>query len=172
MHHGGQAILAARTVVRGLIAPLSRLTWLPGVILVCFALASSDPAWARGPLLLPDSPPPNLATLDTDALRNRATRGDPAAEADLGAAYAHGWKVRRDPAEAMRWLLRAASAKNRTGRRELGLLLLRGDGAARDPDQAVTLLSAAAEAGDMVAAAALGAAFASRSEERRVGKEC
>ena len=118
----------------------------------------SPAAWARGPLLLPDSPAPNLATLDTDALRAKAIKGDIAAAADLGTLYAHGWKLRRDPAEAIRWLTRAATLKNKPARRELGLLLLRGDGVARDPEQAVGLLTSAADSGDMVAAAALGAA--------------
>ena len=77
------------------------------------------------------------------------------------ALYAHGWKVPRDPVEAMHWLTQAATLKNRTGQRELGLLLLRGDGVARDPDRAVALLKQAAEAGDAVAAAALGVACAS-----------
>ena len=93
----------------------------------CVALVLAGPARARGPLLLPDtSPPANVATLDIDGLRNKATHGDAGAAADLGAAYAHGWKVRRDPAEGLRWLTRSVSAKNRTGRRELGLMLWRG----------------------------------------------
>ena len=42
--------------------------------LICFLTVSTSPVWARGPLLLPDSPPPNLATLDTEALRAKATK--------------------------------------------------------------------------------------------------
>ena len=113
---------------------------------------------ARGPLFLPDSPQPNLATIDIEALRKKAAANDAPAMADLGLAYAHGWKARRDPAEAVRWLNRAVAARNRLGRRELGLLLLRGEGVARDPERGVELLRLAAEAGDMTAAAALGAA--------------
>ena len=135
--------------------PLARIP------LACIVLSLTGQAWARGPLLLPENTPPNnLATLDADALRGKATRGDAAAAADLGALYAHGWKLRRDPAEAMRWLTRAVTLKNKQGRRELGLLLLRGDGVARDPERAVALLQEAAEAGDAMAAAGLGVAYA------------
>jgi hypothetical protein len=113
---------------------------------------------ASGPLLLPETIPPNLATIDPDALRTRASRGDGAAAADLGTLYAHGWKVPRDPAEAIRWLTRAISQKNKSAERELGLMLLRGDGVARDPERGVTLLQSAASGGDVTAEAAIGAA--------------
>ena len=61
----------------------------------------------------------------------------------------------------MRWLSRAATLKQNSAQRELGLLLLRGDGVARDTARAISLLTAPAKAGDPVAAAALGAAQAS-----------
>ncbi len=44
--------------------------------------------------------------------------------------------------------------------RELGLILLRGDGVAKDPDQAAVLLREAAENGDAEAEAALGVMYA------------
>src|SRR5271165_6640603 len=109
----GRGFLAVQEVIRGL------MTWSRGILLclallmtvpacpvllmtvpVCLALLMTVPAWTRGPLLVSDSPPPpNIATLDIDGLRARATKGDAAAAADLGALYAHGWKLRRDPAE-------------------------------------------------------------------------
>src|SRR5664279_1631237 len=116
MRAGGHACLAVRKAISGLMfmgadkampASLSSLTGGPdqrdtrragwfvriGVrdALFCCLVVLTSPAWARGPLLLPESPPPNLATLDTDALRTKATKGDAAAAADLGAVYAHGW---------------------------------------------------------------------------------
>src|ERR1700735_1701362 len=135
-------------------------TMLRLIAVTCLLSACVAPAWANGPLLLPDTTPPNPAALDIDGVRAKATKGDAAAAADLGAAYAHGWKVRRDTAEGVRWLTRAVTAKNRSARREMGLLLLRGDGVARDPERAVAMLTAAADGGDPIAAAALGAAFA------------
>src|ERR1700677_1374222 len=121
----------------------------------CIVLSVTGQARARGPLLLPESTPPNLTSIDPDALRDRATRGEAKAAADLGSLYAHGWKLPRDPVEAMRWLMRAADSKNRLAERELGLLLLRGDGVASDPERAVALLKLAAAAGDTTAATAL-----------------
>ena len=96
----------------------------------CIALSLAGPAWARGPLLLPDSTPPNLATIDPDSLRARATHGEAAAAADLGTLYAHGWKLRRDPAEAMRWLMHAADAEEQARPAGAWPVAAAGDGVA------------------------------------------
>src|ERR1700677_832567 len=100
----------------------------------CIVLSVTGQARARGPLLLPESTPPNLTSIDPDALRDRATRGEAKAAADLGSLYAHGWKLPRDPVEAMRWLMRAADSKNRLAGGGLGLLLSPGGGGASDPE--------------------------------------
>ena len=41
-------------------------------------------AWARGPLLLPDSPAPVLSTIDPKSLGAKGARGDSVAAAELG----------------------------------------------------------------------------------------
>ena len=84
-------------------------------MLACLALLPTGLAWARGPLLLPDSPAPALSTIDPKSLGTKGARGDSVAAAELGASYhPHGWKTRHDPAEAIRWLQRAPS-KEATG---------------------------------------------------------
>ena len=124
------------------------------------ALVWSGSALARGLLLRPDTPPPaNLAALDIEGLRARSARGDARATVDLGTAYAHGWKVARDPREASRLLTLAVAQKNVVAHRELALLLLRGDGIPPDPGRAIDLLRTAAADGDTEAMAALGTAL-------------
>ena len=63
-------------------------------------------------------------------------------------------------AEAMRWLTRGADLGSDEARRELGLILLRGEGVEKDPDHAATLFRKAADAGDAQAEAALGVMYA------------
>jgi TPR repeat protein len=56
----------------------------------------------------------------TDELLERANRGDPLAEFQLGLRYRDGaWAVRRDPAKARVWLERAAAAGNRNAAQAL-----------------------------------------------------
>jgi len=56
----------------------------------------------------------------TDKLLERAIRGDPLAEYQLGLRYRDGaWAVRRDPVRARVWLERAAAAGNRNAAQAL-----------------------------------------------------
>ncbi|HWA36815.1 MAG TPA: tetratricopeptide repeat protein [Burkholderiales bacterium] len=95
-------------------------------------------------------------------LFNRARAGDPAAieklraaaesgEADsqfqLGRAYSHAAGVRRDDAEAARWVEKAATQGHAEAQSNLGYLYSAGLGVARDSEKAISWYTRAAESG-------------------------
>ena len=79
----GQAAPRPRLTVAVIACP----TRLAGasLLLACLALLPTGLAWARGPLLLPDSPAPALSTIDPKSLGTKGARGDSVAAAELGA---------------------------------------------------------------------------------------
>ena len=96
---------------------------------------------------LPQSVRPSVADSPWDELVRKALDGDVSSATKIGKMYAHNSNAPYDVAEAMRWLTRGADLGSVEARRELGLLLLRGEGSQKDPDHAASLLSQAADAG-------------------------
>lgn len=64
--------------------------------------------------------------------RARANAGDPEAQARLGVAYAFGWGVREDAAEAVRWYRRAADQGVPAAQYNLGTMYESGSGVPQD----------------------------------------
>ncbi len=77
-----------------------------------------------------------------------AHAGNPRAQARVGACFAAGLGVARDPGLAVKWLTLAAEAGDPAGCRELAHAHFRGDGVPEDPRRAAALYRQAAEAGD------------------------
>jgi hypothetical protein len=92
----------------------------------------------RGGPLLPVTPRPIVADNRWAALVLKALAGDATAATIVGRAYARGSDADRDVPEAMRWFSRAVELGSNEARRELGLLLLRGDGTPKDPEHAAS----------------------------------
>ena len=90
-----------------------------------------------------------------DGLRERAERGDAAAQADLGRRYYAGEGVVQDDAEAARWTRLAAEQGHAPAQYSLGLLYYRGRGVTGDDTAAARWYRAAAEQGHPPAQAAL-----------------
>ena len=81
------------------------------------------------------------------ALRTAAAANDPAAEYEIGARYAEGRGVPRNPDEAVRWLERAANAGFAPAQFRLASLNEKGDGLKKDLQTARRLYLAAAGKG-------------------------
>jgi TPR repeat protein len=90
-------------------------------------------------------------------LRKGAEAGSPDDMVDLALALLDGKKVRRDAAEAFRWLTRAAEAGNARGMGSLGVRYLRGDGVDQDLALGARWLEKAAQSGDPDSMVNLGA---------------
>ena len=90
-----------------------------------------------------------------DGLRERAERGDAAAQADLGRRYYVGEGVAQDDAEAARWTRLAAEQGHAPAQYSLGLLYYRGRGVVADDTEAARWYRAAAEQSHPPAQAAL-----------------
>jgi TPR repeat protein len=88
----------------------------------------------------------------------RAQAGEPAAQVELGQAYAAGKGVAQDGAEAALWLRKAAEQGSLDGEKALGALYRDGAGKKfpRDTAQAVGWYRKAAERGDVEAQGMLG----------------
>ena len=83
------------------------------------------------PLVLCAAPPADLV-----ARRAQAERGDPAAQAELGAAYSTGAGVTVDKGQALEWFRRAAEQHNALAQYSLGVMFEHGDGVAKNRPEA------------------------------------
>jgi len=83
------------------------------------------------------------------ALRSAAELGDPVAQYELGARYAEGRSVPREPALALDWFQKAARQKFAPAEYRLGGLYERGVGVTRDLAKARDLYLQAAQAGNV-----------------------
>ena len=70
------------------------------------------------------------------------------AQNNIGACFAEGFGVERDPALALRWLTLAAESGDPVGQRNLAALHFKGEGVAQSDDEALRLYRLAAEQGD------------------------
>ena len=95
-----------------------------------------------------------------EELRERAERGDVAAQAELGRRYYVGEGVAQDDAEAARWTRIAAEQGHAPAQYSLGLLYFRGRGVTGDDAAAARWYRAAAERGHPPAQAALSSLYA------------
>lgn len=77
-----------------------------------------------------------------------AQSGVARAQNNVGACFAEGLGIERDPALALRWLTLAAEAGDPVGRRNLAALYFKGEGVDQDHARAAELYRAAAEVGD------------------------
>src|SRR6185436_15117252 len=77
-----------------------------------------------------------------------AQAGVARAQNNVGACFAEGLGVERNPALALRWLTLAAEAGDPVGQRNLAALYFKGEGVAADDARAAALYRAAAEQGD------------------------
>lgn len=79
---------------------------------------------------------PGGSPTDLDGLRRLATRGDPAAQFDLGARYATGEDVKQDYSEALRWFSIAAEQGHVVSQATLGAYYWAGRGVPQDLSKA------------------------------------
>jgi TPR repeat protein len=77
-----------------------------------------------------------------------AHAGMPRAQNNVGACFAEGLGVERDPVLALRWLTLAAENRDPVGQRNLAALYFKGEGVEQDYQRAAELYLAASEAGD------------------------
>src|SRR5262245_28262871 len=77
-----------------------------------------------------------------------AQSGVARAQANIGACFAEGLGIDRDPALALRWLTLAAEAGDPGGTRNLAALYFKGEGVVQDHARAAELYRAAAGVGD------------------------
>ncbi|WP_442864930.1 tetratricopeptide repeat protein [Bosea sp. NBC_00550] len=70
------------------------------------------------------------------------------AQNNIGACFAEGLGIERDPALAVRWLTLAAEGGDPVGQRNLAALHFKGEGVAQSDDEALRLYRLAAEQGD------------------------
>jgi len=97
--------------------------------------------------------------------RKAAAQGDPEGEFGLGSMYAAGEGVRRDPAEARKWITRAAERGHTPAIRLLALAYIKGelgvDEAERGSAEALRWIRSAADSGDVFAMEKLAIAYRS-----------
>lgn len=91
--------------------------------------------------------------------RALAESGDPLAQVMLGNAYRYGFGVPVDPAEAMKWIKRAADGGNARGQYLLGESYEYGNGVPRSVDEAMKWYGLAAAQGDTWAQYNLGVIY-------------
>ena len=72
-----------------------------------------------------------------------AHAGVPRAQNNIGACFAEGLGVERDPALALRWLTLAAESRDPVGQRNLAALYFKGEGVEQDYARAAELYRAA-----------------------------
>ena len=82
-------------------------------------------------------------------LRELADRGDPAAEAEVGARLAEGRGVTRDPKASASWFERAAKQGFAPAEYRLGSAYEKGNGVTADPAQAIAWYEKAADQGNV-----------------------
>jgi localization factor PodJL len=90
-------------------------------------------------------------TIGPASLRQAAAAGDPAAQLEIGARYASGLGVAKDPAQALKWYGRAAAKGFAPAQFRLAAMHERGHGTAADPERARVWYARAAEQGHVKA---------------------
>lgn len=88
--------------------------------------ASASPTQLNGPTL-PLSAKTSVVYKQWNELVRQALDGDAVSATEIGRMYSHGTDAPHDVPEAMRWLSRAVDLGSNEARRELGLLLLKGE---------------------------------------------
>ncbi|WP_374442761.1 peptidoglycan-binding protein [Stella sp.] len=109
---------------------------------------------------VPGSVPDSAAALAAATFREKAEKGDAAAQHDLGVLYADGRGVPRDYALAARWFRRSADSGMANAQFNLAVLTERGLGVPADPAEAARLYRQAALQGHAGAQYNLGIALA------------
>lgn len=94
-------------------------------------------------------------------LKDKAERGDAAAQCQLGLAYANGIGVPKNGPEAVRWFLKAAEQGDAAAQYNLGVTYAIGDGIPKDGNEAVKWYRKAAEQGVGSASFNIGLMYAS-----------
>lgn len=119
---------------RGNVEDFTRTT-CPGAIGVRPAAPAQPSAPPRA---APASPPAAQADVSAEirALRQRAERGEPAAQYDLGYRYRHGNGVPQSDAEAVRWYRLSAAQGHAQGQNGLAVLYDMGRGVPRHEEEA------------------------------------
>lgn len=108
---------------------------------------------------------PIAAAIGPQSLREAAERNDPKALYAIGARYADGLGMERDPREAARWFGRAADLGSAPARYRLGKLYEKGLLGKRDLARAIELYRQAAAQGSASAMHDLGVLFATSTEK-------
>jgi hypothetical protein len=85
-----------------------------------------------------------------ESVRQRAQRGDPSAQLELGPAYASAQSNRENDTEAVNWLMRSADGGNATAAAVLGAFYWNGRGVTQGYVDAYTWSAIAAAEGDEV----------------------
>jgi TPR repeat protein len=78
----------------------------------------------------------NISSSDLNAVRVRASTGNPRAAYDLGERYADGAGVEQDYQQAMKWFVQAADKGDASAQWKLGLGYLKGIGVPQDDNKA------------------------------------
>ena len=93
-------------------------------------------------------------------MKSKADAEDAEAQFNLGRAYANGWGVDQNDAEAVKWYSRAADNRNAKAQFNLGNWYAKGRGVPQDDAEAVKWYSRAAEQGLATAQNTLGVKYA------------
>lgn len=97
---------------------------------------------------------------EVERLRKAASRGDAQAQYDLAVALDCGRGVKRNQAQALRWLTKAASDGHVAAQSALGWKYMTGEGVPRDDATAFRWIRRAAESGETSAQNNLGILYA------------
>ena len=92
-------------------------------------------------------------------LKKQATAGDAKAQYNLGVAYANGYGVPEDEAEAVRWWRKAADQGNANAQYRLGVSYSLGQGVGKDGAEAAGWYRKAADQGKLDAQFMVGMAY-------------
>ncbi len=130
------------------------------LLLFCLALAIDSPAQ------------PAKADRDAfDQIKAKADKGDPEAQLELGALYASGVGVAKDPAKAAKWHRKAAEQGVARAQYQLAWYYSNGEGVKLDKAEAAQWYRKAAVQGMAEAQLALGLAFLNGDGVRASGVE-
>jgi len=81
-------------------------------------------------------------------MKEAAENNHPAAQRDLGAAYASGsWGMKKDHAEGLKWTQKAVAQGDRTAEYNLGIMYIEGCGLPKDQKRGMELIQSAADKG-------------------------
>ena len=94
-----------------------------------------------------------------EAAKAEAEKGDPVSQCSLGAIYANGTEVEKDPVEAVKWFRKSADQGNPVAETWLGNMYASGTGITKDPAEAVKWYRKAADQGDAIGQINLGAMY-------------